>query len=747
MSSFRRFERLKRLGALYRGIQSVFDLEHIETDNSVPSDPITQSTSSDPGSLDHLSPQGSKPKKLSKSRKRSLRAGLESKTDDSVESLGIDSSLVTWLHESGISVLTRVQKLSIPKFLRTGLDLLVQSHTGSGKTLCFVIPMLDMFLKSGSTVTSQGLINVFSVIILPTRELATQVHSVVNSASSHVSIQCLVLIGGCSLDHDVKSIHRLKDGLRPIVIATPGRLRHMIDLLSQEKLWTFKEVCMLVLDEADRLLEMGYQTDMTTIIGTMPKQRKTGFFSATLPVEVLAFAKRILRNYEFINADAGAIDASDNGTVYATPRTLNNFYVMLDPREKLHFLLLLLHYLRHTGVRKCAVFFLTCDLVDYFFQVLGSSLGTDSGTVLYRIHRKMPTPRRQRQLDMFRSVDTTETRLQVMLCTDVFSRGIDIPEIEWVIQYDAPQDPNFYVHRIGRVSRAGAAGNAILLLNHSELPYVQFQLNRKIPLTPVSSSIIDWITSYYSIDSSAPYILDPGNTTVNNGESYIDYLLGTSPDIPVLPWDYTCKLLSFLRYAISIERSLMILASKAFVSYTRAYSEHRLKSIFEQRSVDYGGLATSFGVLRVPRVKEILGKALRHFVNSDIDPGKVAFLDPEKEKARLAQLELRKQVERPRVEKVKPAPIKQQRTRSEKRIAKRENVWREWDELAREEALIRKLKRGKINKEQYEHLLGAEEAVEQPGNIELVPQEESDWEKELDDFVNECNRRNRNHQR
>ncbi|GFE53146.1 ATP-dependent RNA helicase [Babesia ovis] len=707
------------------------------------------------------------------------KSGTSSQSpDEGFESLDINAHIVAWLKKNNITSMTHVQKLAIPKFIKSGNDVLVQSHTGSGKTLCFVIPMLDIYLKTITRAIETSLISVFSVIILPTRELATQVHSVVSAAggyitkqmeqsavSAPVAISCLVLIGGCPVEHDIKAVYRLKDNAisRPFVIATPGRLRHMIDALQQEMVWTFKELAMLVLDEADRLLEMGYQTDMTTIMGSMPKQRKTGFFSATLPSEVLAFAKRILRSYHFINADNHAdhsminadgttpvTQGSESTATYATPRTLNNFYILLDPREKLHFLVLLLQRLKQSGVTKCAIFFLTCDLVDYFSLILPSVLdhgqGTDvRPTILYKIHRKMPTAKRQQNLDKFRKAHDgtnpstnakSNVPLQVMLCTDVFSRGIDIPQIEWVIQYDAPQDPNFYVHRIGRVSRAGAAGNALLLLNDTEESYVQFQVNRKIPLTPLPSDILDGIKCYYDTDPQPmPHVRHSHCTTVANGRPYLDFLAETAPEQPTIPWNYTCQMLSFLRSLLSKDRSMLLTATKAFVSYTRAYSEHRLKSIFEKKKVDYGGLATSFGVLKVPRVKEILGKALRNFSNSDLDTNSVPFTNEEQEQQRLLKLQQPREVKQKVVDKPKPAPVKAQRTRSEKRNAKRENLWREWEELAREESLAKKLRRGKITKEQYERLLKqAHDEPESSTDSDDAPEpeeqhDESDWER------------------
>ncbi|KAK1444698.1 RNA helicase [Babesia gibsoni] len=742
-------------------------------------------------------------KTVKRKRKHGIsKSDPDHSTIDTFDKLDVNQLILNWLRERNITSLTKVQRLVIPRFLRTGNDVLVQSHTGSGKTLCYVIPMLDSFLRNLGKNTNHPIATVFSVIMLPTRELATQVNSVVSDAIEHISsgenelrsklkiskdtFSSLVLIGGYSVEQDIRTVRKLKErgNTRPFVIATPGRLRHLMDTLQQDMVWTFKDVSMLILDEADRLLEMGYQNDMTTIMGNLPKQRQVGFFSATLPSDVITFANLILKTYDFINADISTVNnrsveatpsqtakGQSTKTAYATPVSLENYYLLIDQREKLHFVLLFLLHLKETGTRKCAIFFLTCDIVDYYSMVLASLLttgkseeGVGEEILLYKIHRKMPTSKRQQNLDAFRNspkpkfggsnkVSGDKGVMQVLLCTDVFSRGIDIPQIEWVIQYDAPQDPNFYVHRIGRVSRAGASGNALLLLSKHEEAYVQFQLNRSIPLKRLDDNTLEAIKTRHQPYSKLKGVLVHdtfvGKTTVENGKPYLDYLESTEPEEAMLPWQYTCGILSFLRSQIAEDRDYLLAASRAFVSFTRAYSEHRLTSIFEEKKLDYGGLATSFGVLRVPRVKEILGRKLSNFVNSDTDPRTVPFKDEKRETERLKKLEEAKPVEKVKPEKKKAVEQKVQRTRTEKRQAKRENIMLEWEELSREESLAKKLKRGKITQQQYERMLSGQDAVDSeesdgsasPNVTVNHKEDESDWEKELDNFVKEWERR------
>ncbi|AFZ79322.1 DEAD box ATP-dependent RNA helicase family member protein [Theileria equi strain WA] len=705
----------------------------------------------------------------------------KSKNDDPVtkdssdfSSLNLSQILVEWLRSRGITRMTKVQSLAITPLLQSGKDVLVQSRTGSGKTLCFVLPLLQLYMNTKGYNDIKGIINVFGLIVLPTRELAIQVSDIIRDSLSYIEdpgyaktsvktknmfkihdmiLYCPLLIGGISIDNNVKSLNSAKEHkfVRSFLVATPGRLRHLMDMLSQEFVWSFKNLVLLILDEADRLLEMGYQNDMSIIFGQLPKQRRTGVYSATLSNGVKDLAKICLSNPVLIDPDSQT-PSKDNFTLenvekkkYSTPDGLNNYYILLNTQEKLPFVMLFIQYLKSINATKCVLFFLSCDLVDYYFDILkglslysnpfdttGSKLVEDPCVTYHKIHRKLTTKKRQQSFNAFKapSVDTngSNKNLHVLLCTDLFSRGIDIPKIDWIIQFDPPQDPNFYVHRIGRVCRADNTGNALLFLTPNEESYIQFQLNRNIRLTKLTNNILDPVLDIVTSISSEkilPFLLNNNvdvDTRIEDGTmTYSEYLKQRPLPNPVLPWDITAMFLSYLRSYISTDRKLLLSASKAFVSYAKSYSEHRLKLIFEINKFDYGSLATSMGVLRIPRIKEILGRKMENFMPSNIIPNSVPFKDKKLELERLKKMEETPKIIKPK-EKKQPAPQKSNRTRSQKRMTKKQNSYDEWLELSKEESLVKKLKKRKITYDKFEKLLN---------------NEESDWEQELDNFVRE----------
>merc|ERR1719506_2904526 len=250
----------------------------------------------------------------------------------------------------------------------------------------------------------------------------------------------------------------------------------------------------------------------------------------------------------------------------------------------------------------------------------------------------------------------------VLLATDLLSRGVDVPDVDWVVQFDAPQDPEVFVHRIGRTGRAGASGRTLLLLAPSEHLYTSFLEKRKLLLAPFETSV-------------------KGSSTCTR-----------------------------LRNRLEADRDALLRAIKAFVAFVRAYQNHKLSFVFPFADLDLGGLATQLGLLRLPRMKEILGRKIKGFTASDVHPITVPFLNRKREKQRQEQLKVdlaKREEERAEREKArnKPAKVEKERTRTEKRAAKKANVQDHWDELAREERLAKKLKQKKISVKEYEKLL------------------------------------------
>ncbi|BAM40158.1 ATP-dependent RNA helicase [Theileria orientalis strain Shintoku] len=655
---------------------------------------------------------------------------------DDFSTLGIHELILKWLYSNNLRHMTRVQSLSINTFLKKGNDVLVQSCTGSGKTLCF------------------NLLDVYSVIVLPTRELATQVFEIIVDALVYIenegrvekprakikhtfkimerNLYCSLIIGGTTVENDVKFLSNAKEReyVKCFIVATPGRLSHLMDKLEHERVWTFKNLGFVILDEADRFLEMGYQNDMSKIFRHLPKQRKTGLFSATLTSGVQTLSKLCLSNQIFINADdlsqnyvSSLSNEVANATNYTTPKGLNNYYLILSTEQKLHFALVFIEYLRKAGATKLVLFFLSCDLVDYYYEVITRLSSTanplkykdkakgKTSVNYYRIHRKLTTKKRNKNINMFKS--DSGGSLSVLLCTDIFSRGIDIPRIDWILQ-------------IGRAGRADSVGNALLLLTETEESYIQFQINRKIELTRIPPYILDEVKDICSSTGNSdkngtglPYVLyaDKLEDKAGGSSTYLEHLKSNPVVNPVLPWERTSFILACLRAMNSTNRDILLSSSRAFVSYTRAYSEHSLKYIFEKHKLDYGSLATSLGVLRIPRVKEILGKNISHFLQSSVNPRDVPFLDAEKESRRLKELSEHVPERR---KPAKKEPEKSKRTRSEKRKAKRNNTYEEWNEFRREEALVKKLKRKKFDPKNVEKLLNNEELSEAGEDVDLT---------------------------
>ena len=279
----------------------------------------------------------------------------------------------------------------------------------------------------------------------------------------------------------------------------------------------------------------------------------------------------------------------------------------------------------------------------------------------------------------------------VLLATDLVARGIDIDSIKWIVQFDCPQDPAFFTHRVGRTARGGKSGNSIAMICPNEVvAYIPYLENKGVHLTK------------------------------HEAPSTIEF--------------DTCK---YLRENMTeIRREDLLKATAGFVSFVRAYQEHKLRYIFELKEVNLGHVAQSFGALRVPRVKEILGKHIDDFERSEIASDSVPYTCPKKEAERLIELAQKKETEVVVVPKKKIKEEPERRTRSDKRKAKRRNDDEHWDSLQAEERLAKKLRIGKITKEEYE---AAVEGIEYSGD---------DTESETDEIVScvvkKVNRRKKN---
>ncbi|KAJ3065145.1 ATP-dependent RNA helicase ddx55, partial [Podochytrium sp. JEL0797] len=402
----------------------------------------------------------------------------------------------------GFSDMTPVQANAIPLFLAYK-DVVVEAATGSGKTLAFVIPILEMLLRREEPWLKT---EIGAIIISPTRELAKQIHEVVTTflnflnpspeddstptSSEPITTQynhCLshqLFIGGTSVNQDIASF-KSKGG--NILIGTPGRLEDL--LTTRSALFNTKNLQVLVMDEADRLLE--FQHSVTAILLRLPKQRRTGLFSATMSEALDGIVKAGLRNPVKVAVKVETVNPSNALNEHQlTPSTLSIGYTLMEPHQKLE--QLFAHVKAHPSA-KTIVYFATCAIVDYIYTAVTFDMAeeTDGGTSsrkkkakpskkwagfshlldgvqVFSLHGKMNPKRREAVYEKF--IACTEPCL--LLTTDVSSRGLDIPDVDWVIQFDPPQDPKSFSHRCGRTARAGRVGSAVVYLTPAEETYV-----------------------------------------------------------------------------------------------------------------------------------------------------------------------------------------------------------------------------------------------------------------------------------
>ncbi|MDZ4231283.1 MAG: DEAD/DEAH box helicase [Patescibacteria group bacterium] len=332
--------------------------------------------------------------------------------------LGIAPGILQILKQLNFETPTPIQQQAIP-VATEGKDLVGIAQTGTGKTLAFGIPMIQTLTQRGG----QGL------VLLPTRELALQVNEVLQKMGKSLGIKTTVLIGGLSSKPQLASLAKKPH----IIIATPGRL---LDHLTQKTL-KLDRVNILVLDEADRMLDMGFQPQIKRILQATPKDRQTMLFSATLPSEILSIASSYMKL-------PVSIEVTPPGTTIES--VLQEIFIV-EKSAKLELLTLLLK--KHRG--SVLVFTRT----KYGAKRVTKSL-RDLGEKVAEIHSNRSLSQRRDALEGFRS-----GRFRVLIATDIASRGIDVIGIETVINYDLPSQAGDYVHRIGRTGRAGMEGRAI----------------------------------------------------------------------------------------------------------------------------------------------------------------------------------------------------------------------------------------------------------------------------------------------
>jgi superfamily II DNA/RNA helicase len=351
----------------------------------------------------------------------------------SFSTLGLDSSLLDNLTRLGYTEPTPVQSEAIPAILAGG-DLLVSSQTGSGKTAAFVLPGLQR-LRAPASRAGKG---PRMLVLTPTRELALQVQKATHGYCSGQRLQTACLVGGMPYGAQLKQVQKPVD----IVIATPGRLKDHMDRGSVD----LSRVELLVLDEADRMLDLGFQDEIDDIVRRAPKERQTLLFSATLAGVVGHLANRVTRNAKRI-----AIKRMEE-----TKPDITQHALFAD--NQAHKGRMLDTLLREVEVEQALVFTATKRAAE---ELSISLVG--KGFTAGALHGDMKQKDRSRTLNRLR-----DGSMRVLVATDVAARGIDVPGINLVVNYDAPRMAEDYVHRIGRTGRAGRAGVAVTFLGHED---------------------------------------------------------------------------------------------------------------------------------------------------------------------------------------------------------------------------------------------------------------------------------------
>ncbi|MEG1837919.1 MAG: DEAD/DEAH box helicase [Bacteroidaceae bacterium] len=363
------------------------------------------------------------------------------------EQLDLIEPILKALQNEGYNTPTPIQEQAIPILLR-GKDLLGCAQTGTGKTAAFAIPILQHLYKSDN---KQG---IKALVLTPTRELAIQIDESFAAYGKYTGLKHTVIFGGVSQKSQTDTLRR---GVN-ILIATPGRL---LDLIGQGFI-SLKSIEFFVLDEADRMLDMGFIHDIKRLLPLLPKKRQTLFFSATMPSEIAALSNTILHLPERVEVTPAS----------STVDTITQSLYFVSKQDKKD---LLVHLLKDKSLESVLVFTRTKHGADNVAKILGKAgIGAEA------IHGNKSQNARQRALTHFKDHET-----RVLIATDIAARGIDVDLLSHVINYELPNVPETYVHRIGRTGRAGHEGIAISFCEAEEVPFlkdIQKLIGKTIPV-------------------------------------------------------------------------------------------------------------------------------------------------------------------------------------------------------------------------------------------------------------------------
>lgn len=381
---------------------------------------------------------------------------------------------------------TEIQRQSLGPALR-GRDILGAAKTGSGKTLAFLVPVLEcLYRQQWGPVDGLG-----ALIISPTRELAYQTFEVLRRVGKNHEFSAGLIIGGKELKSESEKIHRTN-----IVVCTPGRLLQHMD---QTAGFHASTLHLLVLDEADRILDMGFADTLNAIVENLPRTRQTLLFSATQTKSVKDLARLSLKDPEYVWVHEKAR--------FSTPATLEQSWVVCELHQKVN---MLYSFIRSHLKKKIIVFFACCKEVQYLFRAF---CRLRPGLPVLALHGKQ---QQMKRVEVYN--DFVRKQNAVLFATDVAARGLDFPAVDWVLQFDCPEDADTYVHRVGRTARYQEGGEALLLLLPSEEKGMISQLQEK--KVPISKIQVSWLVeSSCSLSDWSEGLLSTARLTVSSPPS------------------------------------------------------------------------------------------------------------------------------------------------------------------------------------------------------------------------------------
>ncbi|KAI5457305.1 P-loop containing nucleoside triphosphate hydrolase protein [Mariannaea sp. PMI_226] len=450
----------------------------------------------------------------------------------SFDELKLSEKSMKAIKEMGFTKMTEIQRRGIPPSL-AGRDVLGAAKTGSGKTLAFLIPVVEML----SSLRFKPRNGTGVIVVSPTRELALQIFGVARELMAHHSQTYGIVIGGANRRAEAE---KLSKGVN-LLIATPGRL---LDHL-QNTPFVFKNLKSLVIDEADRILEIGFEDEMRQIIKILPKEdRQTMLFSATQTTKVEDLARISLRPGPlYINVD--------EEKQYSTVEGLEQGYVLCEADKRF---LLLFSFLKRNLKKKVIVFFSSCACVKYHAELLNYI-----DLPVLDLHGKQ---KQQKRTNTF--FEFCNAKQGTLICTDVAARGLDIPAVDWIVQFDPPDDPRDYIHRVGRTARgSNTKGRSLMFLQPNEVGFLSHLKAARVPVVEFDF---------------------PANKIVN--------------------------VQSQLEKLISQNYYLNKSAKDGYRSYLHAYASHSLRSVFDINKLDLIKVAKSFGFSTPPRVDITLGASM-----------------------------------------------------------------------------------------------------------------------------------------